>query len=132
MNTLLVEFARFQNLFPHTAGLLLCLIKSSAIIMMAAAIRSLLKTRSARARNWVWWFALAGLFGLALWQVLPAGARTQVLAVRAVPASFPIAAAAPVSVEMGAVADLVREGRQRPPGTAAAMVEKTSRLFGLV
>lgn len=85
MNTLLVEFARFQTLFPNLAGLGLGLIKSSAILVLAAGISSLLRKRSARARSWVWRLALACLFGLALWQILPEGARAEGLAVRAVP-----------------------------------------------
>lgn len=87
MKHMLVDFALFQNMHPQMGGLVVSLLKSTAVILMAAGAAWLLQGRSARARNWVWRSALAGLLGLTLWQLLPVEARTGVLALRAVPAS---------------------------------------------
>ncbi|MDF3057293.1 MAG: hypothetical protein K0R17_1508 [Rariglobus sp.] len=89
MNLLLVEFARFQNLYPHAGNFTLLLMKSTVILLMATGVSALLKGQSARARNWVWRCALAGLLGLALWQCLPGSQG--LVTVHAKPTSFPAA-----------------------------------------
>ncbi len=109
MNLLLVEFARFQNQFPHVGNFALLLMKSSAILLVAAGAAALLQGQSARARNWVWRCALAGLLGLALLESLPGSQR--LVTVHAKPTSFP-AASAPgaVSLEVPATDALQMSG----------------------
>ena len=87
MNHLMLHLAQWQTLYPHSAELVFGLLKSSAILMMAAAMAAALRNRSARTRNWVWRCTVAGLLGLALWQVLPGPVRPNALAWRAVPAN---------------------------------------------
>jgi hypothetical protein len=85
MNALLVEFARYQNEYPNLAGLLLGLLKSSAILVMALAAATVLGKRSARARSWIWRTAFLGLGALWLWGALPEETRSSGLAWKVVP-----------------------------------------------
>jgi hypothetical protein len=76
MNTsFLTGFAHFQDQFPNLGGLGIGCLKSTAMFLLAAGTATMLKSQSARARNWVWRCALAGLLALACWQFLPGSPR---------------------------------------------------------
>lgn len=114
MNHMLVEFARFQNQFPHAGNFALLLMKSTAILVMAVAVSALLQQQSARARNWVWRCAFAGLLGLAIWESLP-GSQSLVT-VQATPTSFPTTAPAmTVSANAQSVDGLLLSGDAQHP-----------------
>lgn len=136
MKHMLVDFALFQNLYPQMGGLVVSLLKGTAVILMAAGVAGLLHGRSARVRNWVWRSALAGLLGLTLWQVLPAEARTGVLALRAAPASVSAEAAssgAPGDGRMGGMEfDGDAKGSNRGGTAVASWLGWMERGIGLL
>jgi hypothetical protein len=123
MNSCLIEFARFQNDFPNLAGLLIGILKSSAIVIMASAAAAFLRRRSARARSWVWRTAFVGLAALWLWGFLPVETRGEGLAWKAVPSPEVEASSVEspaVMLSAGAPSEVPVRSRSQVP----AMVEK--------
>lgn len=72
MNDIALKFVFFQGYYPHIAALALCFLKSTALLVLALALTTFLRSRSARARSWIWRITFVGLAALVVFQFAPA------------------------------------------------------------
>ena len=75
MNDLALNFLLFQTYYPNLALLLVWLLKSSALLVLAFGLASLLHRRSARARCWIWRLTFVAFAGLLLFEFVPGALR---------------------------------------------------------
>lgn len=71
MNAWLGQYVVLTGYYENACTVVLALLKSGAIVLLAAALAVFLQRRSAAARNWVWRGAFAGLLALAVSVFVP-------------------------------------------------------------
>jgi beta-lactamase regulating signal transducer with metallopeptidase domain len=97
MNSWLTVFIVCQSVVPNWTELLLCLVKSAAVVALLAIVATALRNGSARSRSWVWRAALVSLAALSVWKFGPHALSSYHPAWRVLPDYREISAIVPAS-----------------------------------